>query len=235
MDDSRRERLRALAASLGHEFRDLDLLDRALTHRSYVHETEGASADNERLELLGDAVLGLVVCEELLRRFPEAREGELSKIRSRVVSEPVLAARASALGLGDYLLLGRGESEGGGRERPSILADAFEAVVAALFLDGGLDAARRFVLSRFEGVLADPHLTAASKDPKTSLQELAQERHRAVPVYRVVSEEGPDHDKRFEVEVEVPGGVRARGRGRSKKAAEQAAAECALALLQGKD
>jgi len=233
LEVSRKEQLEELSATLGHEFGDLSLLDSALTHRSYIHEVDGDAEDNERLELLGDAVLGLIICEELLQKFPEASEGDLSKVRSRVVSEAVLARQASELGLGPYLALGKGESEGGGRGRSSILADAFEAVVAALYVDGGLEVAGRFVLSRFRKMLADPNLALASRDPKTTLQEMSQESHREVPVYRVISEDGPDHDKRFEIEVEMPGGLRAKGRGRSKKAAEQAAARSALAMLRG--
>lgn len=201
----------------------------ALTHKSFVneHRSEGM-ADNERLEFLGDAVLDLAVSHRLMERFPEAREGDLSKIRAAVVDEPGLARMARTLELGPLLRLGRGEELTGGREKSSLLADAMEAVVAALYLGGGLDP----VLALLDRFLGEAFARAAAgtldRDYKTQLQELAQSRLRASPRYRVVAEHGPDHSKVFDVEAEIKGEVVGRGTGRSKKDAEQAAAKLAL-------
>lgn len=215
--------------TLGYTFKNLSLLRLALTHTSFANETHAAAhGDNERLELLGDAVLGLIVTEHLYNRLEEAPEGHLARLRSAVVCEPSLACVARRLGLGQVLFLGKGEAKSGGRHRSSTLCDAFEAVVGALYLDGGLDVARKFVLSsvakEINRVIAGDTLV----DPKTQLQELVQEKEKETPMYRLVRAEGPDHNKTFTVEVYWQDLVRGTGSGRSKKVAEQAAAKEAL-------
>jgi ribonuclease III len=207
----------------------------ALTHKSFVNEHRGEGLlDNERLEFLGDAVIDLAVSHRLMERFPEAREGELSKIRAAVVDEAGLARMARELDLGALLRLGRGEELTGGRQKSSLLADAMEAVVAALYLGGGLEP----VLCLLDRFLGEAFARAAAgtldRDYKTQLQELAQSRLRASPRYRVVAEHGPDHSKVFEVELELKGEVIGRGAGRSKKDAEQAAAKLALESMNGR-
>jgi ribonuclease-3 len=222
----------ALEAKLGLSFARPDVALAALTHKSFVneHRSEGL-ADNERLEFLGDAVLDLAVSHRLMERFPVAREGELSKIRAAVVDEAGLARMARTLDLGPLLRLGRGEELTGGRAKSSLLADAMEAVVAALYLGGGLEP----VLALLDRFLGEAFARAAAgtldRDYKTQLQELAQSRVRASPRYRVVAEHGPDHSKVFDVEAELKGEVVGRGTGRSKKDAEQAAAKLALEAL----
>lgn len=218
--------MRRLAVALGHTFLDERLLRQALTHRSYVNECEDASVrDNERLEFLGDAVIDLVLSAALMEVYPEAREGELSKMRAALVSEEALADKARALGLGGALRLGRGEEISGGRGKPSLLSDAFEAVVAAVYIDAGIEAARQVLLRLFSFEDLDV-LTRA--DPKTELQQLVQGLEHKTPTYRLVATSGPDHDKEFLVELKVEDRVLARGRGRTKKDAEQDAARIAL-------
>jgi len=207
----------------------------ALTHKSFVNEHRGEGLlDNERLEFLGDAVIDLAVSHRLMERFPEAREGELSKIRAAVVDEAGLARMARELDLGALLRLGRGEELTGGRQKSSLLADAMEAVVAALYLGGGLEP----VLTLLDRFLGESFACAAAgtldRDYKTQLQELAQSRLRASPRYRVIAEHGPDHSKVFEVELELKGDVIGRGAGKSKKDAEQAAAKLALEAMNGR-
>jgi ribonuclease-3 len=204
----------------------------ALTHRSYVNEHPSeALDDNERLEFLGDAVIDLAISHRLMERFPAAREGELSKMRASVVDEPGLASLARAFDLGPLLRLGRGEELTGGREKPSLLADAMEAVVAAVYLEGGLAAVLAMV-DRYLGATFDRAADGTlDRDYKTQLQELAQSRLRLAPRYRVVAEIGPDHAKKFDVEVELRGQVVGRATGRSKKDAEQAAARLAIDVL----
>jgi ribonuclease-3 len=205
----------------------------ALTHKSYVneHRDEAGLTDNERLEFLGDAVIDLAVSHRLMERFPVASEGDLSKMRAAVVDEQGLSEMARALDLGALLRLGRGEELTGGRRKASLLADAMEAVVATLYLGGGLEA----VLTLVDRFLGEAFARAAAgtldRDYKTQLQELAQSRLRATPRYRVVGEHGPDHSKTFEVETDLRGEVLGRGTGRSKKDAEQAAAKLALDQL----
>ncbi len=224
---------------LGYSFRNPAMLERALTHSSRRAETKpdpsadpSAQRDNERLEFLGDSVLNLLVAEALLQSFPDWTEGELSKARARLVSSASLSAAARRLRLGDFLRLGRGEEKTGGRDKPAMLADAFEAVLAALFLDGGLDAARRVVQHT---VLEEPMARAAhllrQTDFKSALQEFLQQRGEHTPVFRVVAEQGPDHRKIFVVEVSVEGRPLASASGSSKKEAEQAAARLALEEL----
>jgi len=227
------EAVAALELKLGVALRDRVTALAALTHKSYVNEhRDEAQGDNERLEFLGDAVIDLAVSHRLMERFPCAREGELSKMRAAVVDEPGLAGLARALDLGPLLRLGRGEELTGGRRKASLLADAMEAVVAAVYLEGGLDAVLGLV-DRFMGeAFARAAAGTLDRDYKTQLQELAQSRLRAVPRYRVAAEHGPDHAKVFEVELEVRGEVLGSGQGKSKKDAEQAAAKAAIEVLQ---
>jgi len=227
--------LEVLQERLGVRIVNPDVALAAITHKSFVNEHRGEPLqDNERLEFLGDAVIDLAVSHRLMERFPEAREGELSKIRAAVVDEPGLARIARELDLGALLRLGRGEELTGGRQKASLLADAMEAVVAALYLGGGL-APVLALLDRFLGE-AFAHAAAGTldRDYKTQLQELAQSRLRASPRYRVVAEHGPDHSKVFDVELELRGEVVGRGAGRSKKDAEQAAAKLALEMMNGR-
>jgi ribonuclease III len=233
----------ALEERLGYRFSTRELLERALTHSSAVPELRGAGveetsnvplpADNERLEFLGDAVLELLASEYLLSNFPEWSEGQLSKSRSRIVNAGSLEAAARRLRIGEHLRLGRGEEKTGGRDKQTLLADAFEAVVAAVYLDAGLGAARS-VLRRvlFEQALEERGERIADSDRKSALQEFLQGRGRPPAEYRLAGESGPDHQKVFEIEVWVNGECMARGQGGTKKEAEQLAARSALAHLE---
>lgn len=224
-----------LEAVLGYAFRDRAVLAQALRHASWCNEAAGPRVeDNERLEFLGDAVLDLVVGHRLMTRYPQLREGELSVTRAQVVSEAGLSELAGQLGLGQYLMLGKGEEKSGGRAKPSILANAFEAILAAVYLDGGFAAAEDMVTR----VLATRIETVEFKgffDFKTRLQETSQARLKATPTYRVVQELGPDHDKRFVVAVTIGEDEWARAVGKSKKEAEQMAAAEAHFKLEGSD
>ena len=224
----------SLEERLGYRFRDAELLERALTHRSALAGPAefAAVAHNERLEFLGDAVLELIASESLLDSFPDWSEGQLSRSRARLVNAHSLEAAARQLELGGELRLGKGEEKTGGREKPALLADAFEAVVAAIYLDGGLDAARAFLRRTLFGSLleADGERLAES-DRKSALQEFLQARGRAAAEYRLAGETGPDHHKVFEVEVWVNGERLASGSGGTKKEAEQVAAFQALERL----
>jgi ribonuclease-3 len=223
----------SLEAMLGYAFRDRSLLEQALRHASWCNEHAAERLeDNERFEFLGDAVLDLVVGHKLMTRYPQLREGELSVTRAQVVSEAGLSEVAAQLGLGEWLMLGKGEEKSGGRAKPSILADAFEAILAAVYLDGGFDAAWGIV----ERLLAQRIETVEFKgfyDFKTRLQETAQARLKATPTYRVVQEIGPDHDKRFVAAVTIGNDEWARAVGKSKKEAEQMAAAEANFRLEG--
>jgi ribonuclease-3 len=233
----------ALEERLGYKFSSRGLLDRALTHSSAIPEMRGAApdsptdsaqlSDNERLEFLGDAVLELLASEYLLAAFPEWSEGQLSKSRARIVNASSLEAAARRLRLGEHLRLGRGEEKTGGREKQTLLADAFEAVVAAVYLDGGLDAARE-LLQRilFEQALEGRGERIAESDHKSALQEFLQGRGQATAEYRLAGESGPDHQKTFQIEVWVNGECLARGAGGTKKEAEQRAARSALEHLE---
>ena len=203
----------------------------ALTHKSFVNEHKDEGADNERLEFLGDAVVDLAVSHRLMERFPAADEGELSKLRALLVNEDTLARVARHLGLGDLLRMGRGEELTGGRDKSSVLADALEAVIGAVYLSVGLPGTLSVVDRLFGDLLEGVAEGKSGEDWKTRLQELVQTRLRQSPRYRVVSEEGPDHSKTFEVEVTVGSELFARARGRSKKEAEQAAARETLTML----
>jgi ribonuclease-3 len=215
--------------AIAYSFQRIDLLRTALTHSSFANEK--ACAHNERLEFLGDAVLELVVSAELYRRFPEVAEGMLTKLRSRLVSMPHLAEAAKSLELDRYLFLGKGEENQGGRRRDSLLADAFEALLGAVFLDGGFEAAREVVLRLFASRWPLECLPAKAKDYKSQLQELTQHRHKSRPVYRLLTSFGPEHDKRFEVELILPEGKILVVQESSLKKAEQLAARKALEYL----
>ncbi len=231
------ETLGPLETRIGHKFRDLGLLEHALTHRSRAHEdASGAVIDNESLEFLGDAVLGFVIADMLFHHFPTHDEGYKSKVKASIVSAVSLARLAEDIDLGRYILLGRGEEKTGGRHKHAILADCFEALIAAIYLDSGVDAARAFIVSRFGPLIAsagdqadDASFTA---DWKSALQEWMQANGKGLPQYRLASAEGPDHRKRFDVEVLVQGVATGRAEGRSKKEAEQQAAKAALHALR---
>jgi ribonuclease-3 len=224
-----------LEGILGYTFRNPALLRQALTHRSILSEApEGDKArNNEQLEFLGDAILGFIASDFLLERHPDLPEGDLSKLKARFVSAGTLHRVAAGLGLGSHLILGRGEELSGGREKRALLADALEAIIAAIYLDGGLEAARRFVVER---ILLSPEASSDLDeiqpiDSKSALQEFAQARKLPTPRYVVLRETGPDHRKRFTVEVRLGREFTATGEGESKKSASQAAASAVLRLL----
>ena len=227
-----------LQFALQYRFQSPRLLLQALMHRSFINENPGCDwNDNETLEFLGDAVLGLAVSHLLWDRFPQYNEGNLSRLRSAVVNERELAVVAVELKLGDHLFLGKGEEGTGGREKPSLLADTLEALLAAVYLDGGLDAVIGVVQHLFKRYL-DPKrlerpLDVLDKDYKTQLQELTQSRLKLTPVYTLQGEEGPDHEKVFHMSVAIQGHVLADGVGKSKKDAQQLAAKRAMAILLG--
>ncbi len=226
---SPRDPVARLLAAVGYSFRDPAILQQALTHRSFVNECADPSVrDNERFEFLGDRVIDLVISAELMRRHPEAREGPLSRMRALLVSEGGLARVAESIGLGDALRLGRGEELSGGRKKPSILSDAFEAFFAAVYLDGGLEEARRALL----GLVAFPGESGLERgDPKTELQQRIQAQLHITPTYRLIDESGPDHEKRFGVQILVGERILGHGEGRTKKEAEQRAAAQVLDQL----
>jgi len=223
----------ALLPALGIAFRDPALLQQALFHRSYLNEApEEEVESNERLEFLGDAVLGLIISEKFYRDYPALSEGQLSQIRALLVRWDTLAHAAERIGLGDYLILGRGEELSGGRARPSNLAGALEALIGAAFLDGGLAKARRLVLHLLRPDLDEIAARGVTADSKSELQHVSQTRWHEIPHYRLVSSEGPDHAKLFTVEVMVGSRVMGRGQGRNKKQAELDAARRALETLR---
>ncbi len=221
-----------LERALGVTLRDRDLLRRALTHRSYAYE-HGGLPTNERLEFLGDSVLSIVITDHLFRSYPELPEGQLAKLRASVVNMNALAGVARTVGVGDWLLLGRGEEYSGGRDKASILADTFEALLGAVYLDRGMATAGRLVHRFFDPMIADAATRGASLDWKTSLQELTATHLLGVPEYSV-SESGPDHAKRFAARALVGGREWGTGEGRSKKEAEQRAAEAAWTALNAR-
>ena len=223
----------ALEARVGYRFRDRGLLEHALTHRSKAHEDpSGGVTDNESLEFLGDAVLGLVVSEALFRTFPTYSEGQKSKIKANLVSTACLAEMADHLGLGDHMILGRGEEKTGGRRKHALLADTCEALIAAIYLDGGIEPARAFLMTELASGIEDARLPDYfGRDHKSRLQVRLQSLGRPLPSYRVAGEVGPDHRKLFHVEVVVGSDVLAQGMGRTKKEAEQEGARLALATL----
>ena len=221
-----------LQYSLGYWFKDLSILKQAVTHRSYVNEhPESAMRHNERLEFLGDAVLNLTLSDLLLKKYPDLPEGSLSKIRAGQVNEKKLAALSLQLGLGAFLLIGKGEEQTGGREKASLLANAFEAVLGAIYLEGGFQSAMTFIDRLFQSHIDDDQYQGPG-DHKTFLQEYCQGKLKTMPAYTVYREEGPDHQKIFFVEVKIQGQVVSKGKGKTKKEAQQKAAEEALKQLK---
>jgi ribonuclease-3 len=228
-----RDEFETLQTAIAYRFRDRGLLEHAMTHTSRANEdVSGGVADNESLEFLGDAVLGFIVADLLFREFPDCDEGEKSKMKAMLVSTATLARVAERLGLGDHLLLGRGEEKTGGRRKQALLADGCEALIAAMYLDGGIEQSRAFIVRELGGFIDDLRRDGVSaQDYKSTLQELVQGRNRPLPEYRVVGAAGPDHQKLFDVEVLVAGEPLARATGPSKKEAEQEAARLALSRL----
>ena len=228
MEFQRRKTLNALEERLEYRFHDLALLDTALTHTSYVKGDGRASAHNERLEFLGDAVLELCTSEYLYLRFPDYDEGAMTRLRAQAVCEGALYEVAREYGLGAMLLLGRGEDHSGGREKPSILSDAVEAVIGALYIDGGMEVAKGFIMRIVHNSVADAMAGRLIKDHKTMLQEYVQKRHMGQIVYELTGSSGPDHNKTFTMRVLVAGETAGIGEGRTKQEAGQQAARAAL-------
>ncbi|MBA4396380.1 MAG: ribonuclease III [Syntrophus sp. (in: bacteria)] len=216
---------------LDYRFRDISLLDTALTHRSYVNENPSeAECDNERLEFLGDAVLELCISDLLMKHFPAYQEGQLSQLRAAIVNEQPLAVLAKSFHLGDYLLLGKGEEASGGRTKPSLLANAFEAVIAAIFLDGGFEKTAALIRRLFTPLIEEGYRTY--RDYKTNVQQMSQQAFKETPRYTLIHEYGPDHDKTFEIRISIADRIQATGIGKNKKEAEQRAAEQAIRMLE---
>lgn len=225
--------LSLIQKNIGYFFSDEQLLINALVHSSFAHEHKGAAVShNERLEFLGDAVLNLVICHYLMNKYPHYREGDLSILKSYLVSEPVLARVALGINLGTYLLLGKGEEQTQGRKKNSLLADALEALIAAIYLDGGLEPARLFVINQFSEQLEKLRHQRHFPDYKSLLQEYTQARFSCRPQYKLVNQEGPAHNRTFEIRLKVNGQVWGQGRGRSKKEAEAEAARQAIEGLK---
>lgn len=240
-----------LSERIGYRFRDLSYLKEALTHKSFAHEAAAqrqkeqgkeknradardpsSFPDNEKMEFLGDALLGMAISEHLYLTYQDCPEGKLARLKSVVVSESILAEKASSLGLGKVLRLGKGERATGGDGRSSLLANALEAVIAAIHLDGGVESCRQFVLREFQNEVERIERNKDEKDAKSLLQEAAQARYHKIPVYRVRRIMGPDHRRTFEVTVSICGNMQGEGRGKSKKEAEQEAAREALQVLE---
>ena len=222
--------IKDLEEAIGYRFHNISLLQNALTHSSFANERwHNSLLSNERLEFLGDSILGMLVAEYLYRNFPDRPEGELTRMRADMVCEKTLASVAARIHLGDHLMLGHGEEQGGGRSRDSILADAVESVIAACFLDGGIEAAQRFIRTFI--LVEVPVSQMHNADYKTKLQELVQQKKNQVLSYTLTGESGPDHDKHFTVAVSLNGGMVGQGEGRSKKRAEQEAAHAAIRNL----
>ena len=216
----------------GHVFKSAEYITQALTHSSYANENRDRGAKSyERLEFLGDSVLGFLCAEHIFEKYGGLPEGELTKLRAAIVCEPALYEYAMEIRMGEHLMLGKGEKSGGGARRPSVLADAVEAVLAAIYLDAGLDAARDFIIGFIEKKAEETLGSGKAIDYKTTLQEIVQKNHEEVLSYRLKSETGPDHDKHFVVEVLINSNAIAIGEGRSKKLAEQNAAKAALELM----
>jgi ribonuclease-3 len=222
-----------LEKKIGYKFKNPELLLNALTHSSYANENRGRISDNERLEFLGDAVLGLVIADYLYRLFEEHKEGDLTKIRASIVSEEPLSLIARDIGLGQFLLLGKGEANTGGRDRDSVLADAVEAVIGAVYLEAGINQAKELIIGLFSSLMEKSFQGKGFQDYKTNLQEMLQAKGEEEIVYRVIKESGPDHNKEFVVEVLCGRRVIGRGKGKSKKEAEQRAAKEALEKIHG--
>jgi ribonuclease-3 len=225
-----------LERRIAYRFRDRGLLEHALTHRSRVHEdASGGVFDNESMEFLGDSVLGFVIADMLFRQFPQHNEGQKSKLKASIVSAASLARLGERMGLGEFLILGRGEEKTGGRRKHALIADCYEALIAAIYLDGGIDAAEAFIHRQFADLIEEARRTGAhaafTEDYKSALQEWLQSHDRGLPSYRLAAEEGPAHRRVFDVEVLVNGEPIARAEGKSKKEAAQAAARKALERL----
>ena len=230
--------LEPLEKTIGYRFKDRGLLEHALTHRSRVHEdASGGVFDNESMEFLGDSILGFVIADMLFRQFPQHNEGQKSKLKASIVSATSLARLGEKINLGAYLILGRGEEKTGGRRKHAIIADCYEALIAAIYLDGGFDPVHAFIRRQFQDLIDEAKRRGAAEafteDYKSALQELLQRQGKGVPEYRLAAEIGPAHRRRFEVEVLSGGEPLARAEGRSKKDAAQNAAKVALALLKG--
>lgn len=223
--------MKGIETRLGYFYKDKSILSLALTHSSYANENKNSKGYNERLEFLGDSVLSIIVSKYLFTNFPKMPEGELSKTRAALVCEKSLAAFAREIQLGRFLLLGKGEVQNGGNDRDSILADAFEALIASLYLDGGIGVAEKFVLKFISEQMEDKKVSSAFVDYKTELQEIIQQNKEEKVEYVVVDESGPAHDKSFTVEVHLNSNVIGKGTGKSKKIAEQMAAKEALELM----
>ncbi|MEO6212754.1 MAG: ribonuclease III [Vicinamibacterales bacterium] len=229
--------LEPLESAIAYRFRDRGLLEHALTHRSRVHEdASGGVFDNESMEFLGDSILGFVIADLLFRQFPQHDEGQKSKLKALIVSATSLARLAERIQLGDFLILGRGEEKTGGRKKRALIADCYEALIAAIYLDGGYEPVRGFIQRQFHGLIEEAKRSGAgaafTEDYKSALQERLQREGRGLPVYRLAAEIGPAHRRRFEVEVMIEGEPVAKAEGRSKKEAAQVAAKAALDVLQ---
>ena len=228
LSTERTQELACLQKQIGYTFRDISLLNKSLTHKSYVNENSQPLKDNERFEFLGDSVLDLIVSGYMIKAFPDFSEGTLSKIRAAVVNESCLTELARQIDLGKYLLLGKGEESSGGREKNSLLANAYEALAGAVYFDSDLETALNIYLPVLEKEIAKYAETARFRDHKSELQEYTQTHFNGIPNYKIVNEKGPAHAKEFEVVVLVQEIIRGRGNGKSKKEAEQAAAQSAL-------
>ncbi len=228
LSQDRIQELALLQEKLGYTFKDSELLNKALTHKSFVNENSQSLKDNERFEFLGDSVLDLIVSSHMVKTYPAFAEGTLSKIRAAVVNESCLAGLARDIDLGQYLLLGKGEESSGGRQKSSLLANAYEAMAGAVYQDSHLEAALDIFLPILEKEISKYANTARFRDYKSELQEYTQTQFSCIPNYKIVNEKGPDHAKVFEVVVVIQEGIRGRGSGKSKKEAEQGAAKGAL-------
>ncbi len=229
MHASSSENIHLLEEKIGYQFKEKSLLEEALTHKSFAREKPGASVpDNERLEFLGDAVLELIISSYLFKAYPQYSEAELSKIKAYIGQESTLADSAREIGIGSHLHLGKGEAASGGKNKPSLLSNAFEAILAAIYLDGGMQKAENFTLINLENKINELIRKDLLFDFKTRFQEVVQEKYGVLPGYRVHKEEGPEHMKVFEVNVYIKNNFYGTGRGRSKKEADQKAAETGL-------
>ncbi len=231
MSEERMAALDHLQRMLPYRFRDDSLLDTALTHRSYVNENPSElRRDNERLEFLGDAVLELCISDLLMKHFSDYQEGQLSQLRAAIVNEQPLAEMAKSFRLGDFLLLGKGEETSGGRTKPSLLANAFEALMAAIYLDGGFEEAAVLIRRLFKPLIEEGYRTY--RDYKTTVQQISQHAFKETPRYTLIQEYGPDHDKTFEIQISIADRIQTTGSGKNKKEAEQRAAERAIRILE---
>ncbi len=220
-----------LEHAIGYRFKNLRFIHTALSHRSYVNEARDDVSDNQRLEFLGDSVLGIIIAEELFRRHPSSDEGFLSGVQATLVCESALFDVATRIDLGGFLRLGRGEELSGGRQKPSLLADAYEALLAAVYLDGGIDAARAVIVNLHRELLERPRREHSPEDDKSKLQRITQSGSTSRPSYAIVEERGPAHDRVFVAEVTIEGKIAGRGEGKTKKIAQQKAALAALAFM----